>query len=98
MTKVYEDNPDGSLKTINPTIDYFRQEVVRFRELMGSKAFWEQPFEKRDRATYTLGLLYVCFEGTPEENEDVITLYTATIDEYYRRERMILFGPLTTRK
>lgn len=63
------------------TPEYFRQEILAFRELMGQKSFWEN-VERAGRAMYGLTMVYVQTNPLSESDQN---LYLATSSEYDRR-------------
>lgn len=73
------------------TFDYFRSECLRFREMFGTKTFWELPVEKRRRAMD--GLTYVMMKCGGATDEEIILLWDCHIGEYLRRARLIGVTP-----
>jgi len=70
--------------------DFFR-ETLNFRDLMGSKSFWAKTDEERDRAVRGYGFVYT---NCPLE-QVIITTFCATMQEYTKREGMMLFAQLS---
>lgn len=61
--------------------EYFEEEVLRFRELMGKKSFWDNP-ELSSNAVY--GLLYVYIHlKEPSEKEQI--MMRSCLTEFDRR-------------
>jgi hypothetical protein len=79
------------------TLAYFRQECVTFRKMMGDKSFWAKPIDQRELAQKALGVVYVNLSNednsalSEADNQAAINLYEVTMNEYNRRERMLLF-------
>lgn len=73
--------------TISPT--YFREELQRFRDLCGSKSFWDGPQETRDQAFKGITVLYL---ATPSLTQAEIDGYMIALDNYNRREAYHLHG------
>ncbi len=80
---------------------YFEEEISRFMELIGSKKFWNE-FDSFQRLQSIRGISYVamncCGENledlSQKEKEEVTEILTIAIDEYHRRESLLLFGSL----
>ena len=68
------------------TFEYFCAEVMRFREMFGTIAFWELPVEKRRRAMDGLTYVMIKCEGDWEE---IVLIWDCHIGEYLRRARLI---------
>ena len=64
----------------------FLVEVVRFRQLFGSRDFMKGPAETRDAAVSGLGHLYLNAEGITSKDGE---LFAMTMDEYARRLTML---------
>lgn len=77
--------------------EFFAQ-IVEFRKLMGDKRFWEKDIYTRQLAIDGLGHAWLNTRGdngelpTKEQNDRWAEMHFATIEEYTRRERMVLFG------
>lgn|ERR1035438_3821799 len=73
-------------------LNYFRQEVVRFREYIGRAGM---PQEKRERAFKALSFVYFNIKcANEDETRMLVDLFVQTSDEYSRRETMRAFYPL----
>lgn len=81
------------------TIAYFNEEVCRFRQLFGERSFWQKTPEQRQLAVDGLGYVYLNLaheDGsalTAEETERVAITFDSTMQEYSRREWLVLFNP-----
>lgn len=82
------------------TIPYFYEEICRFRKLMGEKSFWAKSPEQRELAIRGLGYVFLTLtkeDGSAldkKENEETALTFETTMQEYYMRERIILFGSI----
>jgi len=93
----------GEQNKVICTLDYFRQEVCAFRKLMGEKTFWAMTADRREAAQKAIGIIYVSLSNldnstlSEEDNERAIAIYQSAMDEYNRRETLLLFsGRLNT--
>lgn len=68
------------------TKEYFREEIVKFRQAWGDKRNWQDP-EKLSRGFQ--GLLYV-YTNVEDLGEDEINLMIATKEEFERRAQLML--------
>lgn len=76
-------------------ISYFRQEIVRFRELFGSKTFWAKTPEQRQVAINGLAFVYATIKASATEMADAANLLDNTLTEYNRREMMLYLSGKT---
>lgn len=70
---------------VSPT--YFREELQHFRDLCGTRAFWDGSQEARDAAFKGITVLYLASPGLTEAEVDG---YRLALDNYNRRERFML--------
>ena len=68
------------------TLDYLRQEAVRFMNLMGTKTFWALPIEQRQRAIEGLGYVYLHTEGSTDLSFPV---FDVMVREYEKRSVLV---------
>lgn len=72
------------------TKEYFFSQVAEFRELFGSKPFWDGPEEKRSAALKGLTFVYTNVKTETEEDEDRIQMiFQNAVEEFVRRQTMI---------
>lgn len=66
----------------------FVEEVMRFRELFGSRLFWAKPADIRQKAVDGLAFMYLNLDGsiTGEALARVVRLFDSNLTEYTRRE------------
>lgn len=64
----------------------FFDEILRLRDLMGSKDFWSKPEDYRDRAIR--GITFVYLNADLQDGD--IGTFNATLMEYSRRETFSL--------
>lgn len=64
----------------------FIRELHHFRDLMGSRKFWDLPFEKRDLAKRGFVLTYL---NTFPVSETIAGHFMANMEEYDKREHMV---------
>lgn len=80
------------------TLDYFRSEVCELRKQMGDIRFWHAPPSKRNKARFAIGYEYINLQNadgtalSAEDNERAVAMYEGIMDEFNRRERMLLFA------
>jgi hypothetical protein len=74
------------------SVEYVQQEICRFRGLLGQKTFWELPECNRRGAIAGLTTAYfqMDFQATPEQVERVAMQFESALDEYTRREFLLL--------
>lgn len=70
---------------ISPT--YFREELQRFRDLCGSRPFWDGPQEVRDAAFKGITVLYL---ATKDLTQAEIDGYRLALENYNRRESYLI--------
>ncbi len=81
------------------TEQYYFDEVLRFREGMGNKQWWEKTEEQRDAWIKGLALVYLNIENetglrsTPEQIDKWATIFEATCVEYERRKTYMKLMP-----
>lgn len=63
-------------------LDYFRSEIVKFRDIMCSRKFTT---EQKDDAFYGLAYAYINCKATGDDNKQVITMFDMTRLEWERR-------------
>ena len=77
------------------TLNEFFEQVLYFRDLMGSKSFWVKPEDFRKKAVSGLTFIYTNTKtDTPKDEETLVNVYTATINEYNYRESMAFVSEL----
>lgn len=76
------------------TYDYLRSEVVNFRQLFGSRDFWNKSPEVRGRAIKAL--YHVYFNLEPKIGNEAADLIRDTMFEYAKRETMLFLGGQTS--
>ena len=69
------------------TSEYFRDEVVRLRELWGTKSFWSN----KDKPRIALGAIFYTYLNSPP-SESAKTLWESTVMECERREQYVVLG------
>jgi hypothetical protein len=74
------------------TVQYFNQELVNFRKLMGDKTFWQKPERIRTKAIQALTYVYLNLEhDTPQiECDKCGETLMHTLDEYALRETFLI--------
>jgi hypothetical protein len=81
------------------TKEQFFNEIIYFRELMGSKSFWELPLKQRDNAVAGLATTYILVNtSNKEEIEECAQMFESAKYEYDRREQFLLFHPMHKEK
>lgn len=74
---------------------YFKEELMRFRQLMGDKSFWAKTQDQKDLAIKGLAFIYFNVEpdnGGPVDAtfiQQMADLYQNTMNEYARRQTMM---------
>jgi hypothetical protein len=72
--------------------DFFR-EVLEFRKLMGDVRFWAKSSTERNVAIKALGVVYL---NTSPASDQVASIFEGTIQEYGKRELLLLKAGKTT--
>jgi hypothetical protein len=73
----------------------FHTEIIRFRELMGSKEWWNKSLAQRDACIRGLSILYLNINNdngsapTQEQMNEWAFLLDATLTEYSKRAIML---------
>jgi len=69
----------------------FCAETANFRQIWGTKDFWQKAGRIRDKAFSGYTLVYFnCKTTSEEEKEKLINIFKSTTDEYTRRESMLM--------
>lgn len=75
------------------TIEDARKSITEFRTFLGQKSFWAKTSEIREQAIKGLSHVYLTYDSTGVSKDDQLALaeqYVSVIEEYQRRELMIL--------
>ena len=72
----------------------FLNEICEFRRLFGDKTFWAKPEHIRKRAIDGINYMYFRLEVSKPVLEKMAGLLTSTLDEYTRRETLLIIHGL----
>lgn len=76
--------------------EFLKQELTDFRALLGQKSFWALSDNQRQGALNGLGIVYLRLHPTivGEELEKLANAYYSAVDEYTRREVILISSGL----
>jgi len=79
---------ESNLPCDNYTEEQFYQHLRDFRQLMGSRKFWEQSDDVKDNAVKGLSYVYM---HTISDNDSVVTSFKSSVAEFDLRSRFTRF-------